>query len=116
GDDIVDAGDGDDKIVGGHGEGNDIYEGGEGIDTIFYSSSTLGIVVNLSAAQNQAFGSEIGTDQIAKVENVIGGSGKDVITGNTANNLIDGGNRRRHHGCWPRQRHLRGRQCRRCGD
>ena len=91
GDDIVDAGDGDDKIVGGHGEGNDTYEGGEGIDTIFYSSSTVGIVVNLSAAQNQAFGSEIGTDQIANVENVIGGSGNDVIAGNSANNVIDGG-------------------------
>ena len=91
GDDVVDAGDGDDRIVGGHGEGNDTYEGGEGIDTIFYSSSTLGIVVNLSAAQNQAFGSKIGTDQIANVENVVGGSGNDVITGNSANNLIDGG-------------------------
>lgn len=91
GDDLVQGGGGADTIIGGDGPGNDTYDGGTGIDTVRYSSTTLGIIVNLSAAQNQAVGSEIGTDQISNIENVIGGSGSDVITGNSVANILDGG-------------------------
>jgi murein DD-endopeptidase MepM/ murein hydrolase activator NlpD len=91
GDDVVFAGRGDDILVGGSGAGNDTYDGGDGVDTVVYSSATLGIVVNLSLAQNQAVGVEIGTDQISNIENVIGGSGNDAITGNAVDNVLIGG-------------------------
>jgi Ca2+-binding RTX toxin-like protein len=91
GNDAVRARGGNDTIIGGSGEGNDIYDGGAGIDTIVYTSTSLGIVVNLSAASNNATGSEIGTDQITGVENIVGGDGNDVLTGNAAaNNLVGG--------------------------
>ena len=91
GDDLVQSGAGNDAIVGGDGAGNDIYDGGDGVDAVIYSSATLGIVVNLSASQNNATGLEIGTDQIINIENVVGGSGNDLITGNAAANALLGG-------------------------
>jgi Ca2+-binding RTX toxin-like protein len=82
---------GDDTIVGGSGEGDDTYDGGEGVDTVVYSSATQGVVVNLAAASNHATGAEIGTDQIAEIENVVGGGGSDTITGDDAANSLSGG-------------------------
>ena len=80
-----------DTIIGGDGAGNDTYDGGGGIDTVIYSSATQGIFVNLSLAQNQATGPEIGTDQISNIENVVGGSGDDQITGSAGANQLFGG-------------------------
>ena len=37
-------------------------------DTVDYSATTLGVIVDLGAATNQATGAEIGTDQIVNVE------------------------------------------------
>jgi Ca2+-binding RTX toxin-like protein len=91
GNDWVDGGSGADRIIAGSGEGNDFYDGGADVDTIVYSSTRQGIVVNLSAASNQAAGAEVGTDQLAHIENVVGGSGNDQIIGNEQNNQIDGG-------------------------
>ena len=95
---VATGGNGNDTLIGGladdtftGGPGNDTIDGGAGIDTVVYSSATQGIVVNLSLAQNQATGPEIGTDQITNIENVIGGSGDDRITGGIGANLIDGG-------------------------
>ena len=87
---IIQGGSGDDIIAGG-GSGSNNYDGGGGIDTIDYSGTTQGIVIDLSAASNQATGAEIGTDQITNVENVIGGSGDDLVTGNGGNNVLVGG-------------------------
>jgi Ca2+-binding RTX toxin-like protein len=90
GNDAINAGDGSDTIIGGHGEGNDTYDGGTGMDAVTYASTTSGIVVDLSALQNQATGSEIGTDQLQNIENVTGGSGDDQITGSQTNNQLSG--------------------------
>jgi uncharacterized membrane protein len=90
-DDYIFGGGGNDTIDIGVGDGNDTYDGGDGIDTVVYSSATQGIVVNLSLAQNQATGPEIGTDQISNIENVIGGSGDDRITGTMGANALIGG-------------------------
>ena len=101
GDDVIHAWDGDDVVfgfagsdtlIGGSGGGDDYYDGGDGIDTIAYPSTTRGVVVNLSASQDHATGPEIDTDQIFNVENVIGGSGNDVIAGNDQDNVLDGEN------------------------
>ncbi|TNC96768.1 MAG: hemagglutinin/hemolysin-related protein, partial [Rhodocyclaceae bacterium] len=70
---------------------NDTIDGGIGIDSVDYSDTTQGIVVNLSAYSNQATGAEIGTDQIRNVENILGGAGNDALTGNAAANVLDGG-------------------------
>ena len=89
GDDIVRGFGGDDIVVAGSGAGNDSYDGGTGTDTIAYSSTTTGVVVNLAAGTGS--GAQVGTDTLAGIENVIGGSGNDVITGNAADNTLSGG-------------------------
>jgi Ca2+-binding RTX toxin-like protein len=95
GNDVVDAGGGNDLIVGGNGAGNDTYIGGSGIDTIRYTSATAGIIIDLTAASNQAKSRStdagIGIDQISGVENVIAGHHNDVVVGSAADNIIVGG-------------------------
>ncbi|TAF12533.1 MAG: calcium-binding protein, partial [Alphaproteobacteria bacterium] len=97
GNDVVNAGGGDDLIVGGDGAGNDTYNGGTGIDTIKYTSAKSGITVNLSASKDQAKSTlsadkaGIGVDQLSGIENIIAGKYDDLLTGNSADNLIDGG-------------------------
>jgi Ca2+-binding RTX toxin-like protein len=88
GDDDVDAGPGDDTITGGSGEGDDIYNGGAGSDRVVYTSSTLGVVVDLE--DGTASGSEIGADTLISIENVVGGLGPDTFTFNEENNTILG--------------------------
>jgi hypothetical protein len=99
GDDNLDAGPGNDQIngqggndtiVGGHGEGDDKIDGGDGIDTVRYVSATQTIIVDLSAGT--AYGDPaIGVDTLTNIENVVGGSGNDVIIGNDAANNLQGG-------------------------
>jgi VCBS repeat-containing protein len=114
GDDIVLAGAGDDLVHGGSGEGDDYYDGGAGTgDTLTYSSTTLGVVVDMNAIDRSgnatvaailagvplpsntqvglATGAEIGTDAFRNFENVTGGSGNDSLTGNSGANTLDGG-------------------------
>ena len=88
GDDDVDAGPGDDTITGGSGEGNDTYNGGPGSDQVIYSSTALGVVVDLKGGT--ATGSEIGTDSLISVENVVGGSGPDTFKFNQESNAVLG--------------------------
>jgi Ca2+-binding RTX toxin-like protein/methionine-rich copper-binding protein CopC len=88
GNDHVDGGDGDDEIVGGDGAGDDFYIGGAGIDTVRYSSAITGITA--SFALGTASGSEIGTDHLSFIENIIGGQTSDILIGNAGDNVIDG--------------------------
>ncbi len=89
GDDEVSGLGGDDFIIGGSGEGNDFYDGGEDIDTVIYSSAIQSIIVDLTTGQ--VSGIDIGADRIINIENVVGGSGDDLVTGNALANLLDGG-------------------------
>ena len=91
GNDTVNSGGGNDKIIGGSGAGNDSYDGGTENDTIVFTSATSAVTINLGAASNHATGVDIGTDQIVNVENVIGGSGNDLLTGNAGVNRLEGG-------------------------
>ena len=78
---------GNDILVGGAGNGDDTYDGGEGIDTLVYSSATGPVTVDLETGV--ASGDDIDDDIIIDIENVIGGSGNDQISGNgLANELI----------------------------
>lgn len=79
---------GDDTLSGG--AGNDTLNGGLGSDTITYADATFGISLALDTAAPQAVG-VLGSDVLVSIENIIGGSGNDTLTGDINNNKIDGG-------------------------
>lgn len=88
GNDKVEGGAGNDFILGSDGSGNDSYNGGSGNDTISYSGATQSVTVNLN--KGRASGAEIDQDKLRDIENVIGGAGDDIITGNSKSNYLIG--------------------------
>jgi len=80
---------GNDTIIAGAGNGDDLYDGGDGVDTITYTSTTLGIVVDLQLGV--ASGEEIQNDTLANIENVTGGKGQDILKGDDNANILTGG-------------------------
>lgn len=60
-------------------------DGGGGTNTLDYSAWTTGVTVNLAG------GTATGTTGISNIQDVIGGSGNDTLTGNTKNNILVGG-------------------------
>ena len=70
-------------------DGDDHFDGQEDSDTLDLSSTSNGITVNLRTGI--ATGKEIGTDRIEHIENVIGGSGNDVLIANNDQNEFVGG-------------------------
>ena len=96
GDDIVNAGGGNDVIIGGHGAGDDNYDGGSGrYDRIKYVSALANITINLATgaayatAGNDAAG--IGEDTLTNIEDVTASNYNDTIIGDSNANNIDGG-------------------------
>jgi len=89
GNDTVNGGDGDDLIIGGSGRGNDVYQGGAGEDGVKYASATRSITVDLQ--RGSATGRDIDSDRLSDIEDVIGGSGSDRISGNASANGLEGG-------------------------
>ncbi|TAL46083.1 MAG: calcium-binding protein, partial [Methylovulum sp.] len=97
GHDRLDGGSGNDLLRGGSGDdlftgdtsGNDRYLGGTGVDTVDYSASTDGIIVNLMTAVAQPISTGSGTDILIGIENLVGSLFNDDISGNDqANSLI----------------------------
>jgi len=87
----LDAADGDDVL--GASEGADTLSGGAGSDTVDYSTlaSAQRINVTLQGANEttvQVFGSA--NDAISNIENVVGTSGDDTITGDAEDNRLEG--------------------------
>ena len=81
-------GGGGDTLTGGL--GNDYLNGGAGIDTaVFASTMTRGATVDLSLRVAQATG--FGNDTVANIENLLGGVGADVLSGDAAANVLTGG-------------------------
>jgi Ca2+-binding RTX toxin-like protein len=79
GDDIINGGDGDDRV-----------DGGVGNDTASYAGAAAPVTVTLDAIDPQnTVGA--GTDWLVGIENLIGSSHADTLTGNASDNLIDGG-------------------------
>jgi Ca2+-binding RTX toxin-like protein len=62
------------------------FDGGAGADTVSYE--TVSVAVNIELSTGIASGA--GRDTLISIENAIGGSGADVITGNAAANVLDG--------------------------
>lgn len=94
GDDRVWGGDGDDMVIATVNDGNDVYYGEAGIDTLDYAASSANLTVDLGNGFNQrgsVTGGTTGSDTFYGFENFVGGSGHDTIRASTAVNIIDGG-------------------------
>ncbi len=102
GDDTLTGGDGNDTLSGGLGndtfktsagasaDGDDVYTGGGGTDKMDYSGRTADLTVTMDsqAGSGQSGESDTISDDI---EDLIGGIGNDVLSGNTSSNSIKGG-------------------------
>jgi N-acetylglucosamine-6-sulfatase len=95
GSDRLSGGEGKDLLNGG--TGPDVLNGGGGVDTVTYKrrGPDRPVEVDLSVQGAQAGGAEDGPpgarDTVLNVENVIGGAGADLLSGNgTANELVGG--------------------------
>jgi Ca2+-binding RTX toxin-like protein len=90
--DTVNGGAGNDTFFEGTvGNGSDVFVGGDGTDLLDYSSRSAPLTVSMNGtAADDGLASE-GDNVKADVEDIIGGSGNDVITGNDGDNRIIGG-------------------------
>lgn len=99
GNDTLFGGEGDDVFVAEVGDGNDTYYGddvlgGTGIDTLDMSAITANITADLGTGlmgRGMVQSSQTGTDTLWGIENIVTGSGNDVITASRAVNIMDGG-------------------------
>ncbi|MBT5777896.1 MAG: hypothetical protein HOI02_00645 [Rhodospirillaceae bacterium] len=88
GDDILDGGSNDDLIYAGL--GNDILYGGDGFDTLTFANTSSDVEVNLST-NTVVFDGFGGTDTVSEIEQVIGGTGNDTLTGSDNDEVLLGG-------------------------
>jgi hypothetical protein len=86
--DVAVGGDGNDRFVATNGDASDVYLGGNGSDTLDMSAVTASIILDLAGAF--ATSSLTGLDALVSIENAIGGSIQDAITGTGAANRLDG--------------------------
>src|SRR5215831_14358347 len=87
--DTLFGGRGDDTFVAMANDGDDRIDGGDGIDTYDLSATKKGVVVDLR--DGSAIGAETGTDALSGIENVVGGSGDDVLIADQHRNVFTGG-------------------------
>jgi Ca2+-binding RTX toxin-like protein len=80
-------GDGNDTLRGG--AGADTLDGGEGSDTASYAGSNAGVTINLTTPH--ASGGHAEGDVLINIENLIGSSHNDFLTGDGQANRIEGG-------------------------
>ena len=87
GNDILKGGDGNDVLMGGN--GNDTFDGGAGTNTADYT----GIQDPLNISLEKGSGTGNGSDKFVglTIQNIYGGSGYDILTGNALPNFLDGG-------------------------
>jgi Ca2+-binding RTX toxin-like protein len=89
GDDTLNGLAGNDTLDGG--TGNDLLDGGDGIDTATYATATGAVNVNLGLTAPQSNG-PAGTDTLNSIENLVGSSQSDTLTGSAVGNVLVGGN------------------------
>lgn len=89
GNDVLIGGAGDDTLLG----GNNAFQD-DGSDTADYSSSTTAVTVQLRFSLFdsgfQASGTQIGNDTLYEIDNVIGGTVNDTLSGNQFANVLSG--------------------------
>jgi Ca2+-binding RTX toxin-like protein len=72
--------------------GADTLDGGAGVDTALYTDKTAAVSVTLSGSTNATvLVGGVAEDTIRNVENVTGGSGNDILTGDSSANMLIGG-------------------------
>ncbi|MDY0328392.1 MAG: hypothetical protein RBR07_09105, partial [Arcobacteraceae bacterium] len=98
GNDTIKGVDGSNQLLGGAGDdtifsgvGDDVINGGADNDTVNFQDASGVITVNLTTTTAQVIGGGLGTDTITNIENVIGSSYGDSITGNAGANILIGG-------------------------
>ncbi|WP_225770492.1 calcium-binding protein [Inquilinus sp. Marseille-Q2685] len=87
GDDTLDGGNGNDTLD--SGAGADELDGGAGFDTARYGTSTLRVIVDLSAGTG--VGGTAAGDTLVSIEAVVGSAYGDTLIGNSDANILDGG-------------------------
>jgi Ca2+-binding RTX toxin-like protein len=70
--------------------GRDVIMGADGADTVNYSGFTQNLTVSL-AGKGSVLMDGVAKDVLVSIENVIGGSGNDVLTGDAGANQLFGG-------------------------
>ena len=80
---------GNDLFVAAVGDGNNGYKGSLGIDTYDLSATAAAATVNLATGVSTS--AQTGSDTLVGMENVVGGSGNDTITGDANDNVFTGG-------------------------
>jgi hypothetical protein len=105
---IVDAGQGNDTLVGGSGPdalsggagrdllvgdaGNDDMHGGDGVDEVSYAGAAQAVTVTLDDVANDGRPAISEADNVHQdIENVRGGDAADTLTGNDGANVLSGG-------------------------
>ena len=107
GKDFLDGGAGDDEIIGDignqkmlGGDGNDLFDprsgrdfvnGGAGVDTVLYELSAIEVTVDLGLKGAQKSKGDAKGDKLISIENLIGSSHNDKLTGNGLANELTGG-------------------------
>jgi len=86
-DNILDGNDGNDSLGGG--AGNDTLIGGDGTDEANYSTAASGVSVDLAINSTTNDG-DSGTDTLIGIENVLGSSNNDTISGDAFVNNLQG--------------------------
>jgi Ca2+-binding RTX toxin-like protein len=87
GDDKIDGGAGKDLLDGG--SGADFIVGGADEDSVTYGARTTGVAISLDGVANDGGAGE-GDNVASDIEELYGGAGDDVITGNDDRNLMGG--------------------------
>ena len=95
--DVLEGGEGSDTLKGAGGNdrleggaGSDLLDGGAGRDTAIYWRESAGYTVSLATGKAGVTGQTPG-DTLVGIENVIGTAFNDVLTGNNAANVLEGG-------------------------
>ncbi len=90
---ILLGGSGADTLAGG--EGSDDFIGGNGVDTVTYHEAVAGLTIDLTISGTEGYASGTGGqalgDRFKGIENLIAGSGADVLFGDAEDNLLIGG-------------------------
>jgi len=97
GNDVLDGGTGNDGAYGGAGNdlivgsaGDDTLNGGDGYDTADYSAAADNLVVNINFGGAQAISASMGSDVLAGIEGIEGGTANDLLVGNAGGNILNG--------------------------
>ncbi len=86
GNDTLNGGGGNDTFIMAAGDGNDTINGGGGVDTINFAGTTAAAIVSTGSASS----TDIGSNILLSIENIIAGEGSDTIIVNGAANVIFG--------------------------